>query len=348
MTQEKTGNFKKSTNYPAKNNKTSSYKKTDYKDSPSFKKPYEKKEIFKDSDKKSDDFKYKFDKFPREDNKKPTFDRPANPVPRVEKKISELMEISKEEANKLITAGKVKINNVVVNDLSLRVTYEDEIHVNNRLIPNKKIPLKVYIFHKPKDYIVTNSDPQGRNTIFDIIPKKLGKLITVGRLDINSEGLLLLTNNGDFARMMELPQTSIQRVYRVRVFGSYDIAKLQNLKDGIEIEGVKYGRIFVNEEKKGGDSANNWLMVTLYEGKNREIRKVMQYFGLQVNRLIRLSYGRYNLGSLPLGCVKEVKPIMNNSYSKNVNNNDKKFVNSKRRPPNKPKWREKTKKKDEN
>ena len=231
---------------------------------------------------------------------------------RVEKKIADLMGVPKEQVTKLITEGKIKVNNVVVNDMSLKVTFEDEIHVNNRIIPNKRIPLKVYIFNKPKGYIVSNNDPQGRQTIFEIIPSKLGKLITVGRLDFNSEGLMLLTNNGDFARMMELPATGVQRQYRVRVFGDYNMSQLQNLKNGIEISGVQYGSIFIEEEKEGKEeSANKWLKVTLYEGKNREIRNVMEYFGLQVNRLIRMNYGKYNLGTLPSGCVMEVKPIAN-------------------------------------
>lgn len=243
-----------------------------------------------------------------------SFYKPENEGIRVEKKIAELMGIAKEEVTKLIMTERVKVNNIIVKDLSLKVTFDDEIHVNNRLIPNKRIPLKVYIFNKPKGYIVTNSDPQGRPTIFDIIPTKLGKLITVGRLDFNSEGLMLLTNNGDFARMMELPATGVQREYRVRVFGDYNIQDLQKLKDGIEIDGIKYGSIFIIEEKEHNtDSANKWLRVTLYEGKNREIRKVMEHFGLQVNRLIRLSYGKYNLGTLPSGCVMEVKPIANPS-----------------------------------
>ncbi len=250
---------------------------------------------------------------------------------RVEKKIADLMQCPKDQVTKLIQEGKVKVNNIVVNDMSLKVTFDDTIHVNNRLIPNKQIPLKVYIFNKPKGYIVSNNDPQGRPTIFDIIPSKLGKLITVGRLDFNSEGLMLLTNNGDFARMMELPATGVQRQYRVRVFGSYDIEQLKELKNGAEIGGVKYGSIFVTEEKEGKeDSANKWLQVTLYEGKNREIRNVMEHFGLQVNRLIRMNYGKYNLGTLPSGCVMEVKPISNpggrardREYSKNYKTKNK-------------------------
>ena len=179
---------------------------------------------------------------------------------------------SRREAEELITEGRVMVNGVIV--------------------------------HKPRGYITTSKDPGGRETIFDILPKHLPRVITVGRLDINTEGLLILTNDGEASRYMELPKTAWNRTYRARVHGIVDMERLKKLEKGIRIDGVAYGSIKVEMEQER--DFNSWLSVSLSEGKNREIKKVFEYFGLQVNRLIRTSFGPFQLGNLPVGAVKEV------------------------------------------
>jgi 23S rRNA pseudouridine2605 synthase len=151
--------------------------------------------------------------------------------------------------------------------------------------------------------VTTQRDPQGRATVFQELPKSMGRVVSVGRLDLNSEGLLLLTNSGELQRHLELPKTGLQRTYRVRVFGEMDVAALMNLKNGITYEGVTYGPMAVVVEKK--DGRNGWLLITLHEGKNREVRQVMRAVGLNVNRLIRFSYGPFELGELKRGEVVE-------------------------------------------
>lgn len=209
---------------------------------------------------------------------------------------------SRREAEQLILEGRVKVNGVVIETPATIIT-DQSIKVDEKLISAKK-PVKIWIFHKPRGFITTNKDPKARKTIFEILPKNLPRVITIGRLDINTEGLLLLTNDGEVARYIELPSSKWTRIYRVRVFGKIDMERLKKLQKGITIDGVRYSGIKVEMEQER--DFNSWLKISLTEGKNREIKKVLEFFGLQVSRLIRISFGPFHLGQLPVGEVKEI------------------------------------------
>jgi 23S rRNA pseudouridine2605 synthase len=161
------------------------------------------------------------------------------------------------------------------------------------------------MYHKPRGLMTTHADPEGRPTVFDHLPEGLPRLISIGRLDFNTEGLLLLTNDGGLARVLELPDTGWLRRYRVRAHGEITQAQLDELKNGIEVEGVKYGPIDATLERDQG--SNVWLVFAIREGKNREVRNVMAHLGLEVNRLIRISYGPFQLGEIEEGKVEEVR-----------------------------------------
>jgi 23S rRNA pseudouridine2605 synthase len=171
-------------------------------------------------------------------------------------------------------------------------------------------PARLFRYHKPVGLVTTHKDPAGRPTVFEALPEGLPRLISVGRLDLNSEGLLLLTNDGGLARALEMPSTAIVRRYRARAHGRTTQEKLDTLKDGITVEGVRYGPIEarLDKAKEGPQGANLWLTVTLHEGKNREVRRVLEALGLKVNRLIRLAYGPLALGTLGVGELEEVGP----------------------------------------
>ncbi len=166
-------------------------------------------------------------------------------------------------------------------------------------------PARLYLYHKPNGLLVTERDPKGRPTIYDKLPKDLPRLVPVGRLDLNTEGLLLLTTDGELKRLLELPATGVERAYRARVYGNVTQEQLEALIEGVEIEGVRYGSIDANLERRTG--ANTWIELILTEGKNREVRRVLEYLGLQVSRLIRTRYGPFVLGDLPPGAVGEVR-----------------------------------------
>src|SRR5690606_17286354 len=208
------------------------------------------------------------------------------------------------EAEALIAAGRVKLNGKVLDTPAFNVSAADSIEIDGVPIPTIE-RTRLFLFHKPAGVVTTNRDPEGRRTVFDVLPEGLPRLITVGRLDINTEGLLLLTNDGGLARVLELPQTGWLRRYRVRVHGEVDEARLAALKEGIAVNGVFYGAIEAALERKQGTNA--WLLVGLREGKNREVKNVMAALGLEVTRLIRVSFGPFQLAELAEGEVRELK-----------------------------------------
>ena len=223
---------------------------------------------------------------------------------RIAKRIARSGVCSRREAERLIIEGKVKLNEKIVYQCNINVNKNDWISVDGKPIP-KIEQVRLWLFFKEKGFLVTNNDPNGRPTIFDKIKSKVNnRMIAIGRLDINSEGLLLLTNSGDLARKLELPNSGFIRTYKVRVFGQIDKKKLTFLKKGIEIDGVKYKSISAKLDNQ--QKSNAWITMAFNEGKNREIRKIMTYFGYSVNRLIRISFGPFSLKSLKPGDLVEI------------------------------------------
>ena len=235
---------------------------------------------------------------------------------------------SRREAERLITNGKVKVNNKTLWECGVNVSSKDQIEVNDRPLATR-VETKLWLYNKQRGYLVTNYDSQDRPTIFDQLKEKIEtRLISVGRLDMDSEGLLLLTNDGDLARKLELPSTGWLRKYRVRVHGYVIKKDLELLKNGITINGIRYGKIEAKLDKQQGSNA--WLTLGIREGKNREIRKIMNHLGYKVNRLIRVSFGPFQIKNLSSGDIEEVKKkVLNDqlSFSKHVNKNRKKFKN---------------------
>jgi 23S rRNA pseudouridine2605 synthase len=210
---------------------------------------------------------------------------------------------SRRDAERLLAEGQIRLNNVTVTHPATFVTPGDLVTVAGKLVeqPDRT---RLWRYHKPEGLVTTHRDPDGRPTVFDKLRQQLPRVISVGRLDLTSEGLLLLTNDGALARMLELPSTGWIRRYRVRVHGAVEPAKLAALAKGVTIDGVHYAPIDAGLDAKKGDNA--WLTVSLREGRNREIRRVMAYLGLDVTRLIRIAYGPFQLGTLPRGGIDEV------------------------------------------
>ncbi len=241
---------------------------------------------------------------------------------RVAKALARAGVASRREVERLITEGRVALNGVVLTTPAVKVGPADVLTVNGKPV-SKADSTRVWRYHKPVGLMTTHNDPKGRPTVFAHLPTDLPRVISVGRLDLNSEGLLLLTNDGGLTRALELPATGLMRRYRARAYGHTDQAKLDRLMNGITVEGVVYGPIEAKLDKVqhkggagGGDGpeadrkapANLWITVTLSEGKNREVRRVLEALGLVVNRLVRLSYGPFALGTLAVGEVEEVGP----------------------------------------
>lgn len=210
---------------------------------------------------------------------------------------------SRREAEKMIAEGRVRLNNAPVNQPATFVVPGDLVVVDGAPVdaPDRT---RLWRYHKPPGLVTTHHDPQGRPTVFEHLPAHLPRVISVGRLDLNSEGLLLLTNDGALARRLELPSNAWLRRYRVRIFGTAEPKMLASLARGVTVEGVQYGPIEAALDARKGD--NSWLTVALREGRNREVRRVMAHLGFQVSRLIRVSYGPFQLGQLPREAVEEV------------------------------------------
>ena len=227
----------------------------------------------------------------------------SNETERIAKKLSRAGVCSRREAERWIAEGRIKVNNVILSTPATNVSEKDKILVDNIPLPKPSLT-KIWRFHKPKGCLVTENDPKGRKTIFQILPKSLPRVISVGRLDYDSEGLLLLTNDGAISRKLELPSTGWLRKYKVRVHGIVDKSALLKIKDGIKLDNFKTGPIeAILEIQKG---TNAWILIGIREGKNREIRRIMDHLGYPVNRLIRLSYGPFQLGNLKSGEVLEI------------------------------------------
>jgi 23S rRNA pseudouridine2605 synthase len=222
---------------------------------------------------------------------------------RIAKYLSRAGVVSRRDAEALIEAGKVRLNNEVVTHPAVFVTDADMIVVDGKAVgaPERT---RLWRYHKPDDLVTTHKDPEGRPTVFERMPAGMPRVISVGRLDLTSEGLLLLTNDGALSRQLELPSMGWLRRYRVRVHGGVDPAKLARLADGMVVDGVKFGPIEAKVDSV--QRANTWLSISLREGKNREIRRVMDALLLPVTRLIRVAYGPFQLGNLPRGALEEV------------------------------------------
>lgn len=210
---------------------------------------------------------------------------------------------SRRDAERWIADARVKVNGKVITTPATLITDKDRVQVDGKDIAEPE-KTRLWRFHKREGYVTTHKDEMDRRTVFDALPENLPRVISVGRLDLNTEGLLLLTNDGELARHLEHPSKGWTRRYRVRAFGHVDMQKLESLKKGITVDGINYGPIDAVLEKEQG--ANNWLVLSLTEGKNREVKKVLDAIGLKVNRLIRVSYGPFQLGHLAKGAVEEV------------------------------------------
>lgn len=224
---------------------------------------------------------------------------------RLAKAISDFSYCSRRDAEKLITSGKVFVNGKNIIDVVTFVEDSDQIIVEgNELKVNKT---KLFIYNKPRGEVVSHNDPEGRTTIFSQFDKSLGYLISVGRLDLDSEGLILITNSGTLARKYELPENEFERIYEVKAYGKLDLRNMKRLEKGAKIDGIKYLPCKVKYLRSNG--ANHFFEVILKEGKNREIRKMFEYIDMQVSRLKRLTFGQYKLGNINKGELREVKPV---------------------------------------
>lgn len=238
----------------------------------------------------------------------------AGAPPREGERIAKLLAragiASRREVERMIADGRVKIGEEVVTTPATVLPNLRGVSVDGKLVA-AAAPARLFRFHKPSGLITAERDPAGRPTIYtalrNALPKDTPRLMPVGRLDLNTEGLLLLTNDGELKRAMELPSSGIPRTYRARTFGDISQARLEELIEGVEIDGIRYGSIDANMERRTG--RNQWIEMTLTEGKNREVRRVLEHLGLQVSRLLRTSYGPFQLADIPRGMVEEVRQV---------------------------------------
>ncbi len=232
----------------------------------------------------------------------------ASPTPegdRIAKVIARAGRASRREAERLIAEGRVRVNGAPIDSPALNVTGADRIEVDGAPL-GPPDTARMWLYHKPAGLVTTAKDEKGRPTVFDNLPEGMPRVVSVGRLDINSEGLLLLTNDGEIKRRLELPATGWLRKYRARIMGVPSDGDLEPLRRGIEVEGQRFRPMEVSLDRQQGSNA--WLTIGLREGKNREIRRALEKVGFPVNRLIRISFGPFRLGDLAAGTVEEVKP----------------------------------------
>ena len=211
---------------------------------------------------------------------------------------------SRRDVERMIAEGRIALNGELVTTPATLLTGYAGLTVDGNPVA-APVSTRLYRFYKPVGALTAARDPKGRRTIYDLLPRGLPRLVPVGRLDFNTEGLLLMTNDGTLKRKLELPSTGVERTYRARAFGDISQAQLEELIEGIVIEGVRYGRIDANLERRTG--RNGWIEMTLTEGKNREVRRVLEYLGLKVNRLIRTRYGPFTLGGSEPGALAEIR-----------------------------------------
>jgi 23S rRNA pseudouridine2605 synthase len=222
---------------------------------------------------------------------------------RIAKFLSRAGVASRRDAERMLAEGVIRLNGKTVTHPATFITADDVVQVNGKVV-DQPDRTRVWRYHKPEGLVTTHKDPEGRPTVFDKLKQQLPRVISVGRLDLTSEGLLLLTNDGGLARQLELPATGWLRRYRVRVFGVPNEGALKSLAHGVTVNGVRYGPIEADVDAIKGD--NTWLTVSLREGRNREIRRVMEHLGLAVSRLIRVAYGPFQLGTLERGGIEEI------------------------------------------
>jgi 23S rRNA pseudouridine2605 synthase len=211
---------------------------------------------------------------------------------------------SRRDVERMIGEGRIAINGVAVTTPATLLGSLHGVTVDGATV-KEPAPARLFLFYKPVGYLTAARDPKGRPTIYDCLPADLPRLMPIGRLDYNTEGLLLLTTDGGLKRQMELPSSGVERTYRARAYGTVSQAQLEDLIEGVEIDGMRYGRIDANLERRTG--ANQWIEMTITEGKNREVRRVLEHLGLEVNRLIRTRYGPFELADLQPGNVQEVR-----------------------------------------
>lgn len=222
---------------------------------------------------------------------------------RIAKWLSRAGVASRRDAERMLTEGAISLNGKTVTHPATFITISDVVQVNGKVV-DQPDRTRVWRYHKPEGLVTTHKDPEGRPTVFEKLKHQLPRVVSIGRLDLTSEGLLLLTNDGGLARQLELPSTGWLRRYRVRVYGVPNEEALKSLADGVTVEGVRYGPIDAAVDARKGD--NTWLTVSLREGRNREVRRVMIHLGLVVSRLIRVAYGPFQLGMLARGGIEEI------------------------------------------
>ena len=246
----------------------------------------------------------------------------ANKGERIAKIIARAGLASRRESEKLILDGKVKVNGKTISSPALNLSSDDVVEVDGKLLSSPE-KTRIWMYHKPVGLISTSKDEKNRPTIFDKLPSEMPRVLSIGRLDLNSEGLLLLTNDGELKRRLELPSTGWLRSYRVRVKGRLNENMLEPLRRGISVDGTQFKPMQVSFDRQTG--ANAWLSIGLREGKNREIRKALSLLGLSVNRLIRISFGDFELGKLKKGEIEEVRSsIVKTLFKKEVDNHEMK------------------------
>ncbi|MBC7985850.1 MAG: rRNA pseudouridine synthase [Sphingomonadaceae bacterium] len=243
--------------------------------------------------------------------------KPAPEFQRIAKLLARAGIASRREIERMIGEGRIALNGAVLDTPATLLASLNGVTVDGQPV-RQPAPTRLFCFHKPAGLLTTERDPQGRPTIYDKLPKELPRVMPVGRLDMNTEGLLLLTTDGELKRQLELPATGVERCYRARAYGEVSQARLESLIEGITIEGVRYGPIDANLERRTG--RNQWIELKLREGKNREVRRVLEHLGLKVSRLIRTAYGPFALADLPAGRVEEVKRHELVAFTKGLEN----------------------------